>query len=99
MKLWLDDIRLPPPGWLWVKTAPKAILALKEMNFDEVSLDHDLGEDSEAGCGYDVVLYLEEQAALGNHVPSTISVHSANPVGRNRMEQGIASIQRFLLRK
>lgn len=78
-----------------MKTAPEAIQALKDGHFDEVSLDHDLGEDPEVGCGYDVVLYLEEQAALGKSVPPKISIHSANPVGRQRMAQGIASILRL----
>ena len=41
--LWLDDVRLPPDGWTWVKTAREA----KELiirGVEWASLDHDLGD-------------------------------------------------------
>jgi hypothetical protein len=48
-------------------------------------------------AGYDVVLWLEREVAEGRWVfrLPEISVHSANPVGRTRMERAIASIERM----
>ena len=95
LKLWLDDVRHPPPLWedfFCAKTAPAAIQALEGMSFDEVSLDHDLGEDLGAGDGYDVLLYIEERVRTRGWSPPTIRVHSANPVARQRMERAIQSI-------
>jgi len=96
MKLWVDDIRVPPEGWLWAKTAREAIDILASLEIDEVSLDHDLGEPIEVvGSGYEVACFLEERAVNGLAVPSVIRIHSANPVGRQQMTAAIESIQRL----
>lgn len=95
-KLWVDDVRVPPEPaseWLWVKTSMEAIDALSETDFDVVSLDHDLGEES--GSGYDVACYIERKAWYGSVIPGEIRVHSANPVGRKNIELCIEAIQRF----
>lgn len=62
----------------------------------EMSLDHDLGliDGDREHTGYDVLTWLEERVAIAGFRPPTIHVHSANPVGRRRMEMAIASIQR-----
>src|SRR3990170_232674 len=85
MKLWLDDVRFPPPLWgdyLWVKTAPAAIEALETMEFDEVSLDHDLGSDLKAGDGYDVLLWIEYQVRVEGWKPPRLRIHTSNPAAR-----------------
>lgn len=43
MKLWHDDVRPPPPGWVWARTNEKAKEFLSERLVTEISLDHDLG--------------------------------------------------------
>lgn len=43
MNLWLDDVRLPPIGWDWVKTVDEAKTALLSGKVEKASLDHDLG--------------------------------------------------------
>lgn len=43
MKLWLDDIRPAPEGWVWVKTAYAAKAHLARFTVEVASLDHDLG--------------------------------------------------------
>jgi len=43
MRLWLDDLRPPPPGWEWAKTVEEAILIIESGEVVEASLDHDLG--------------------------------------------------------
>jgi hypothetical protein len=94
MKLWLDDERTPPSGeWVWVKTSLDAIKALRKDTFEEISLDHDLGE--EAGTGYDVLKYLEAEVYRSHeYQPPKILIHTANPVARARMVQAVESIKK-----
>ena len=95
MKLYLDDERLAPFGWIQTKTCQETIEWLKSGKVTELSLDHDLGQP-ENGSGYDVLLWIEEQMASSNFVPpTTIVVHSANPVGKQKMNQTIESILHY----
>lgn len=94
MKLWLDDVRLPPDGWKWAKTADEAIAYLLTGLVVELSLDHDLGPE-EAGTGYDVITWIEEMTYVsGFNPPATIKIHSANLVGRANMQRSIDAIRR-----
>lgn len=96
MKLFLDDCRPVPPGWVLAKTAHECIAILQKHKVEELSLDHDLG-DATNGTGYDVVLWLEELAMYNPlaHIPPIIKIHSANPVGIRNMQEGIKSIRRI----
>src|SRR2546423_4313750 len=93
MKVYLDDVREAPKGWCRVYWPDEAIALLESGSVTEISLDHDLGDDSR-GTGYDVVRWIEEAVVTRQFIPPKISVHSANPVGRDRMLRGIESIQR-----
>ena len=94
-KLWLDDERPVPDGWVLAKTAIEAITELRRQEFEVVSLDHDLGEEN--GSGYDVLLYLEAQVFTNPDFKCPeILIHSANPSGRQRMQLAIGSINRRL---
>ncbi len=93
--VYLDDERPVPPNWVGVSTSEACIDLLKTQNVYALSLDHDLGGDD---TGYRVVCWLEEHAVNGGHVPH-LTIHSANPVGRARMAQGIASIQRIVFER
>ena len=94
MKVYLDDLRSTPEGWVRVYWPDEAIELLKTGNVSIISLDHDLGDD-ERGTGYDVVVWIEEVVATKNFVPPEIKVHSANSSAREKMEAGIQSIQRL----
>jgi hypothetical protein len=99
MRVWLDDVRDAPQGWIHVTTPEEAIELLRSGEVEEISLDHDLGlaTPEYERTGYDVLAWLEEAVATGawkRPVP-VIRVHSGNPVGWRRMEQAIASIQRL----
>lgn len=94
MKLWLDDVRPAPEGWTAVRTAAEAIAVLTSGTVAVVSLDHDLGP-VEAGTGYDVVSWIEAQAAAGTLPRIAWRIHSANPVGVRRMEAALHSAERF----
>lgn len=52
-KLWLDDERPEPEGWVRAKTARQAVMLLASGTFGEVSLDHDLCH-APVGTGYQV---------------------------------------------
>ena len=99
MRVWLDDRREAPPGWVRVRTPEEAIALLETGDVVEISLDHDLGllDGDRERTGYDVLIWLEREVAEGRWIIPLpeISVHSANPVGRKRMEQAIASIRRM----
>lgn len=93
MKVYLDDERKTPDGWVRVFWPKEAIELLKTGNVKEISLDHDLGDD-DLGTGYDVVLWIEEAVYMNNFKPPKIKVHSANTSARHKMELGIQSIKR-----
>ena len=85
MRVFLDDVRTPPDGWVLVKTVPEVQELLKAGGVTELSLDHDLGEDQQTG--YDLCKWMAEH----NIWPSeAVYVHSANPVGAENMRATIA---------
>lgn len=100
MKIWLDDERNPPAGWLGVKTPAQMIMFL-ELCFhegeivEEISLDHDLGlinpNTLDEITGYDVLLWLEKYPKMA---PKRINIHSANYGARKKMELAVESIER-----
>lgn len=95
MKLYLDDEREAPVGWVRVRWPEEAIELLKTGQVTDLSLDHDLGDD-ERGTGYDVVLWIEEAVATGAFVPPRMVVHSANTPARAKMQAGVARIHKLI---
>lgn len=101
LRVWLDDMRPAPQGWLWVKTCNALVDVLKNRieSVAEVSLDHDLADEHytmEAGSGYsggDPYAGAREKTgydacvwmAENNVWPPLIRIHSASSVGRQRM--------------
>jgi hypothetical protein len=45
IRLWHDDVRPPPEGWLWARTNWQAKKILRTGRVEEISMDHDLGLD------------------------------------------------------
>lgn len=80
MKLYLDDLRKVPEGFVVARSYEECICLLKENKVETISLDHDLGTKK---TGYDVCLYMVENKIY----PKEIYIHSANPVGQNNMIQ------------
>ncbi|MFM5517509.1 cyclic-phosphate processing receiver domain-containing protein [Aeromonas dhakensis] len=95
MKLYLDDERKTPVGWVRVFWPDEAIAWLKTEMVTEISLDHDLGDD-DRGTGYDVILWIENEVMTNNFIPPKIHIHSANVSARIKMELGIMAINNFL---
>ena len=92
MKVYLDDERETPVGWQRVYWPDEAIELLKTGQVEEISLDHDLGDD-ERGNGYDVVLWIEEAVFTQGFKAPKMKVHSANVSAREKMELGIKAIE------
>ena len=92
MKVYLDDERKTPDGWIRVYWPQEAIDLLETGHVSELSLDHDLGDDAR-GTGYDVVLWIEEKVIMNGFSPPRMLVHSANLSARLKMESGIRSIE------
>lgn len=86
MKLWVDDVRVAPGGYVWVKSVNEAIKTITEaeQNSQSISLidtDHDAGDFAFDGGDYIRLLdWLEE---TGRVFP--IRIHSMNPVGVSNM--------------
>lgn len=97
MKVYLDDERKAPEGWVQTYTAQQTIDAILKGGVTDLSLDHDLGDPKIAGTGYDVLTWIEERIALLNDahfVPQKITLHTANPSARIKMELALKNIQR-----
>ncbi len=92
MRVYLDDERTTPEGWVRAFWPDEVIALLETGGVTELSLDHDLGDD-ERGTGYDVVLWIEEAVALRGFVAPKMSVHSANSSARIKMLAGIRKIE------
>jgi hypothetical protein len=95
IRLWLDDDlvdRKAPEGWLQVTTAWAAIEWLDCEVVVALSLDHDLGDDERFGRGIDVVNWLGEQQEVHDRPlwpEQGITLHTANPYGRDAMARAI----------
>ena len=64
-----------------------------------ISLDHDLGLENnlfgEERSGYTVAKWIEQKAYEGVLPELNWAIHSANPVGRNRMEHALKKADTF----
>ena len=85
MKLWIDDIRPAPNGFIWVKSVKEAkkIILSNEADIEMIDIDHDAGEYAKDGGDYIKLLdWLEE---TGQNFP--VHIHSMNPVGVENMRR------------
>ena len=88
MKLWIDDLRPAPEGYIWCKSTNEAIRQIKiarknNVNIDLIDIDHDAGEYAADGGDYIRVLGYLEFHLIG--IP--IRIHSMNPVGVENMRR------------
>jgi hypothetical protein len=98
VKLYLDDERACPEGWVLVKTAEEAILMLDTQDVEEISLDHDLGDTDHdpEWTGYTVLQHIESKVVWDDsYLPPKIKIHTANTGARPKMEAARTSIERF----
>ena len=84
MKLWVDDLRRPPKGYVWCKSVNDAIMFI-EQNCNKIELidiDHDAG--FYAYDGGDYIQLLNWLEVVGLSFP--IRIHTMNVVGRQNMQ-------------
>jgi hypothetical protein len=100
MKLYIDDIRpLPDDSWTLARTYDEAISLIEQHGdaIEVVSFDHDLGDWGNGPVertGYTAVLHVVQMKMDGKPIPKSFRVHSANPVGCERM---LGVINRYLV--
>jgi hypothetical protein len=104
MKVYLDDVRPTPDGWIGCRWPEEVIEHLKSGKVEEISLDHDLDDPLVQGqgycsslterTGYDVLLWIEEQVIVHGFVPPKINVHTANASARLKMLAAVKQIER-----
>jgi hypothetical protein len=99
MKVYLDDIRNPPLGWIRTYSVDETIQLLTTGEVTHLSLDHDLGIASEVGTGYDVLKWIEERLVTNNFNPPEIEIHSDNPAGIHKMRLAKENIKRLVERR
>lgn len=96
MKIWVDDVRPAPDGYVWCKSVADTIYEIEgnemynwvpgNINNDPIvliDLDHDAGDYRDLGGDYIKILdWLEE---TNRNYP--IRIHSKNPVGVENMRR------------
>jgi hypothetical protein len=83
MKLYLDDIRSAPKGWVQCRWPDEVIECIEGGNVEEISLDHDLGDGMcswrPERTGMDVLNWLETQQHNNPRFPiPIIHIHTSN---------------------
>lgn len=84
MKIFLDDTKLCPLGWTWVKTIDdfKSIIQENADNLEVISLDYELEVTDKGRTGLDACRYL-----IGNDIRCPkIVIHSTHPHARKMRE-------------
>ena len=93
MKLWIDDVRPAPEGYVWCRSVVQAKYWIERVEYENryirdcslelIDIDHDAEDYSSDGGDYINILdWLEE---TGRNYP--IRIHSANPVGVQNMRR------------
>ena len=88
MKIWVDDLRPVPSGYVGTKSVNETIELIEKLEnagerIELLDLDHDLGDY--VSQGGDAIKILDYLAERGTYYP--VSIHTANPVGRANMER------------
>lgn len=91
MKLFVDDIRPAPEGWIQARTVTEAIRFLSNFSkqVGKISLDHDISYAVEVAGTQRPFPSPEDFSAVAYYIkaifedahPIEITIHSANPVG------------------
>lgn len=102
VKVWLDDIRPAPAGWIRTYWPEEVIALLKTGDVEEISLDHDLGDalntppGGKERTGYDVLTWMEEAVLTEGFAPPVINIHTANIVAEARMRACVKAMENWI---
>jgi len=98
MKLYVDDIRPAPEGWMQARTVTEAIRTIARFGNEitDISLDHDISVAVSVGGEYRpfpspetfqaVAYYIEAMRNFLLDWNPNIIIHTANPVGGKELE-------------
>jgi hypothetical protein len=88
IKIWLDDKRINPKGFIWIKSANEALNLINSdlVEIEYISFDHDLGQKL---SGYDVAREIEKLCFQKKIKCPDWNVHSANPSGKQNIIKAI----------
>jgi hypothetical protein len=95
MRIFLDDVRMPSASLgdvMVVRDAQTAMDLAKTGKVTWISFDHDLGTEL---TGYDVAMLIEELVFMGDIRCPEWHIHSANPVGRERIRMAMLAAESF----
>lgn len=95
MRIFLDDVREPVPALgevIVVRDAKSAMDLVRTGLVSWISFDHDLGTDL---TGYDVAMLIEELVFMGDIACPEWHIHSANPVGRERIKMAMLGAEAY----
>lgn len=105
MKVWLDDMRAAPVGWIRAHTASQCIELLQDHGdvITHVSLDHDLGggpykeRSHEDGLsGMDVIKWLEQNGKWPPHVRvHSLNIYRAKQMAERASQHTVAEFRPF----
>ena len=82
LKLYVDDLRTPPPGWRLARTVADALAILTAETFEEVSLDYMIG-DGEGGNFLPVARFIAELPEAKR--PRRVRLHTSSAAGADQM--------------
>lgn len=92
IKIWMDDVRPAPDGYIHCRSVNEAKAAIRfyERNFSDdtilINLDHDSGDYFNDGGDYIKILdWLEEEDIVDTGY--FFHLHTMNPVGAKNMRQ------------
>lgn len=92
MKVFLDDERVTPEGWLRTYSVQSTMILLETRLVTHLSLDNDLGPGQDEG--YLVLDKLEEMVYLDKTFPlPEITIHSANASRVQYMQRALRNIK------
>ena len=89
MKIWVDDIRPAPAGYVWLRSVNDAKYYISTWEYytlkpiELIDIDHDAGEYASDGGDYIKLLDWLEETGLSY----PIRIHSMNPVGVENMRR------------
>ena len=86
MKLYVDDVRTPPSGWVLARTVKEAITILDAGGIIEVSLDYFIGE-GEGGTFLPVAHHIADMPA--DRRPKRVQLHTASSAGAARLAHAL----------
>lgn len=96
-RVYLDDLRQAPRGWIQTQTAEETIALLKQGDVEELSLDYNLGP-STTQTGDAVLRWIEREIHKNPQwqLPKVIRIHSGHYRGRQLMIDHLDDIREQL---